>query len=482
MLGAKRAMLSSVRSRSAALSSPVEVARAMSTASSSGRMFQYFDNVEIKNNVAVVKFNGPGKMNTISSGMQVEAEKIFREMILNNKDVKAVVFLSSKPDNFIAGADIDMIKAFEDKRDLKKLTLKAHDFFDELKKTKIPMVAGINGVALGGGLEWALYCDYRVATSSKKTAMGLPEVKLGLLPGMAGTYHLPKLVGYPAALDMMLTGKNIRSDKAKKMGLVDLVVDPAVLESVCIQQALGLVEGKVKPYQRKKDIMAKLLEDTPLRSIMFNKAKEQVDKNSGGHYPSPYAIIDVLKNNVGKSKKEHLEDEAQKFSELAATPVSEALIGLFHGTTAVKKHNFGTPSHPVKNIAVLGAGLMGAGIAQVSVDNGKYRVLLKDKDVAGVSRGEKVIVDELKGKLKKKRMTNYEFCDTTSRLVPLHDGVDSWKKHFASADLVIEAVFEELGVKHKVLKEMEEILPPHAIFASNTSAIPIGKIAEGAKR
>lgn len=472
--------MTAVRSRAAA---PLDTsARLLSTEASSGRMFQYFDNVEIKNNVAVIKFNGPGKMNTISTGMQVEAEKIFKEMVLNNKDVKAVVFLSSKPDNFIAGADIDMIKAFEDKRDLKKLTLKAHDFFNELKKTKIPMVAGINGVALGGGLEWALYCDYRVATSSKKTALGLPEVKLGLLPGMAGTYHLPKLVGYPTAMDMMLTGKNIRADKAKKMKLVDMVVDPAVLESVCIQQALGLAEGKVKPYQRKKDLMARLLEDTPLRSIMFNKAKEAVDKNSGGHYPSPYAILDVLQNNMGKSKQQHLEDEAQKFSELAATPVSEALIGLFHGTTAVKKHDFGKPTHQVKNIAVLGAGLMGAGIAQVSVDNGKYRVLLKDKDVAGASRGEKVIVDEMKAKLKKKRMTNHEFCDTTARLVPLHDGVESWKKHFASADLVIEAVFEEIGVKHRVLKEMEDIIPSHAIFASNTSAIPIGKIAEGAKR
>jgi enoyl-CoA hydratase/carnithine racemase len=105
------------------------------------------------------------------------------------------------------GADIDMIKAFEDKSKLKDLTMKAHDFFDELKKTKIPMVAGINGVALGGGLEWAMYCDYRVATTNKKTSLGLPEVKLGLLPGMAGTYHLPKLVGYANALDMILTGK-----------------------------------------------------------------------------------------------------------------------------------------------------------------------------------------------------------------------------------------------------------------------------------
>ena len=303
-----------------------------------------------------------------------------------------------------------------------------------------------------------MFCDYRIATSSKKTNLGLPEVKLGLMPGMGGTYHLPKLIGYPDALDIILTGKNVKPDKAKKLGLIDLVVDNASLETVAIQQAKGLVAGTVKPTNKKKSWMRLFLEDTPFgRNMMFNKAKTGVDKSTAGKYPAPYAIIDVMKDNYGKSKQTHLEDEATKFAKLAATPVSEALIGLFHGSNAVKKHSFGKPSQPIKNIAVLGAGLMGAGIAQVSVDNGKYRVLLKDKDAAGVSCGEKIIDDALKAKLKKKRMTNYEYCDTNSRLIPLHDNVDSWKRHFASADLVIEAVFEELSVKHKVLKEMEEV-------------------------
>jgi len=449
----------------------------------SGREFVYFDNVEVKDGVAVVRFNGPEKMNTISMGMQKESETIFRSQILSNKEIKAVVFISSKPDNFIAGADIDMIKAVEDKRMLKDITMKAHGFFDELKRTNLPFVAAINGAALGGGLEWAMYCDYRIATTSPKTVLGLPEVKLGLLPGMAGTYHLPKLVGYAAALDMILTGKNVRPDKAKKMGLVDLVVDPASLESVAIRQAKGLVDGSVKPTKRKRDWMSWFLESTPIgQNMMFGQAQKGVDKNAKDKYPAPYKILDVLKNNMGKPRMQHLQDESTKFAELAATPESASLIGLFHGTTAVKKHNFGAPKHPVKTIAVLGAGLMGAGIAQVSVDNGKYRVLLKDKDAAGVGRGEKNIDDAMKTKLKKKKMTNFEYCSTSSRLTPLHDGIEAWKRHFSAADLVIEAVFEELGVKHKVLKEMEEVLPPHAIFASNTSAIPIGKIAEGAKR
>lgn len=448
-----------------------------------GREFVYFDNVEVKDSVALIRFNGPDKMNTISMGMQKESETIFKSHILSNPAVKAVVFISSKPDNFIAGADIDMIKAVEDKSMLKDITMKAHGFFDELKKSKMPFVAAINGAALGGGLEWAMYCDYRIATTAPKTVLGLPEVKLGLLPGMAGTYHLPKLVGYAGALDMILTGKNVRPDKAKKMGLVDLVVDPASLESVAIRQAKGLVDGTVKATKRKRDWMSWFLENTPIgQNMMFGQAQKGVDKNAKDKYPAPYKILEVLKNNMGKSRMAHLQDESAKFAELAATTESAALIGLFHGTTAVKKHNFGAPKHSVKTIAVLGAGLMGSGIAQVSVDNGKYRVLLKDKDAPSVGRGEKAIDDAMQAKLKKKRMTNYEYCSTNSRLIPLHDGIETWKKHFAGADMVIEAVFEEIGVKHKVLKEMEEVLPSHAIFATNTSAIPIGKIAEGAKR
>jgi enoyl-CoA hydratase/long-chain 3-hydroxyacyl-CoA dehydrogenase len=366
---------------------------------------------------------------------------------------------------------------------LKDITMKGHAFFDEVKKsTKLPFIAAINGAALGGGLEWAMYCDYRICTTSKKTVLGLPEVKLGLMPGMAGTYHLPKLVGYQAALDMMLTGKNIRPDKAKKMGLVDLVVDPASLESVAISQALEISSGKLKPSPKPKNFMSKLLEDTPIgQYFMFKEARKMVDKNSGGHYPAPYAILDVLSSNIGKSKHEHLLDEATKFSKLAATAESAALIGIFFGMSAVKKHDYGEPKHKANNIAVLGAGLMGAGIAQVSAENGKYTVFLKDRDAASVGRGEKTISDNLNAKLKKKKMTPHEFASTTSRVFGLHDEEPSWTRHFSKADMVIEAVFEDLAVKHKVLKQMEEIIPSHCVFASNTSAIPITQIAAGAK-
>jgi enoyl-CoA hydratase/long-chain 3-hydroxyacyl-CoA dehydrogenase len=458
--------------------------RTFSSSTAVNRQYKYFDDFEVKDGVAIVKLNGPGPMNVLNQGMFDESKSIFQDKILNNNEVKAVVFISGKPDSFIAGADIDMISAAKDKAELKDLTMRGHAFFDEIKSTGLPFVCAINGPCMGGGLEWALYCDYRIATTHKKTMLALPEVKLGLLPGMGGTYHLPKVIGLPNSLDMILTGKNVRPDKAKKMGLVDLVVDPASLENVAIRQAKGLADGSVKKAKKSKGAMDYAEMVPQVRDYMFDQAKKGVDKATGGpsQMPAPYKIIETIKENYGKEKKEYLNAEADGFGELAETSTSKALIGLFKGTTAVKKHDFGKPKKKVENIAVLGAGLMGAGIAQVSVDNGKYRVFLKDKDEAGVARGTGNITKAMEGKLKKRRMTQYEFNATDSRLIPLHDNSPSWKQHFAKADMVIEAVFEDLAVKHKVLAEMEEVLPNHAIFASNTSAIPIGDIAKGAKR
>jgi enoyl-CoA hydratase / long-chain 3-hydroxyacyl-CoA dehydrogenase len=345
---------------------------------------KYFDPVEVKGNgIAVIRINGPAKMNTISNDMRAEVETLWKEQVAPNPSIRAVVFISAKPDNFIAGADINMIKTTANKADLKKVCLDGHATFDLIAARGIPTVAAINGSCLGGGLEWALHCDYRIASTSAKTVMGLPEVKLGLLPGWGGTQLLHPLVGLQAALDMMLTGKNIRPDKAVKMGLVDQLADPASLETIAISAADQLANGTLKAKRRSKPLVQRLIEDTPMgRAIVWKKVTETVAANTGGHYPSPNAIIDCVKFGLtAPNKQAALEHEAQKFSEMAATPESAALIGLFDGSTALKKNRFGKPEKRVETVAVLGAGLMGAGIAQVSASKG-MRVLLKDRDAA----------------------------------------------------------------------------------------------------
>ncbi|TFJ84159.1 hypothetical protein NSK_004631 [Nannochloropsis salina CCMP1776] len=266
------------------------------------------------------------------------------------------------------------------------------------------------------------------------------------------------------------------------MGLADVVVDPAALETVAVETARALAEGSLKGKRKGKGLLQKVLEDTSMgRSIVYGQTEKMVAKNTGGHYPAPTAILDTIKYGFTHSKPQALEYEATRFAELAATSVSAALRGIFTGTTALKQSKYGKPANPVETVAVVGAGLMGAGIAQVTAEKG-YRVLLKDKDLAGVSRGEKYISDNLKGKMKKKRMTKYAYDTTTSRVVGLTDESANWGKQFGKADMVIEAVFEDLSLKHKVIQQLEEHLPPHAVFASNTSAIPIARIAEASRR
>lgn len=265
------------------------------------------------------------------------------------------------------------------------------------------------------------------------------------------------------------------------MGLVNALVEPAALESVAIQCALDLASGKLVAKKKKKSLLSKFLEDNPIgRHILFDQAKKTVDKATGGHYPAPYAIFEVLKETISNGEKAGYEKEATEFGKLGQTDASKSLQGIFFSETATRKHDYGKPSTPVKTVGILGAGLMGAGIAQVSTTAG-LNVVLKDKDLAGISRGEKTISDNLNSRVKRKRLSAFEKEKACARVTGVTDEDDNWKKHMARSDAVIEAVFEDLNVKQKVVQDMEEILSPKALIATNTSAIPVGLIAAKAK-
>ncbi|KAL7578408.1 hypothetical protein ACA910_012805 [Epithemia clementina (nom. ined.)] len=450
------------------------------------RKYEFFQNVEITDSgVAIVRFDCMGKsVNAISFALADEAKDLWTNDIESNNDIKAVVFTSAKPNTFIVGADIYDIKRTENKQDLIPVIEGGLKLFHRMRAKGVPLVCAVDGPALGGGLEWCLWCDYRICTDNPKTKMGLPEMKLGLLPGFGGTQNLPRLIGLRNALDMMLTGKDIRPDKAKKMGLVDLVVAPASLEKVAIDSALGLANKTLTPKRKGKSLLDRVLEDTSFgRSIIWSKTKEMVMKETNGKYPAPLKIIDCVKYGLENPKGDtKFKYEREQFAALAATPESEALVGIFDGMNKIKKHEFSAGTAlPVETIAVMGAGLMGAGIAQISAEKG-FQVLLKDRNDQAVARGESYMTDNWNKKVSRKRMTHHQFSINTSNVTPLTDDNPSLDRHFARADMVIEAVFEDLELKRKIVADIESRTPDRCIFATNTSAIPIASIAQNAQR
>lgn len=434
--------------------------------------------------VAVVRMDVLGeKQNTFNEQFYQDMEEMVAK-VESDDSIKAVVLASGKKGSWIAGANIKQIEEIKSSAHASEMVGVGQKVMNRVAdmQAKKPWIAAIDGACLGGGLEMAMTCTQRIASSSSKTVLGVPEVMLGLLPGWGGTQRLPKIVGAANSLDMMLTGKMLKGARAKKIGLVDLVVDPNALERTAIAVAEQFVDGTAKPTVRKLGWMDWFLEKTgPGRNLMFKKATEKVMKQTKGKYPAPLAILECAKTGLESGHAAGSAKEAELFGSLSQTAESKSLRGLFYGQTECKKNNFGEPSVNVETIGVLGAGLMGAGIAQCSASKG-FRVLLKDRDSVGLGKGEQYISGNLGKKLKKKRMSLFDHDSTLANVVGLTDSHASWTRHFANADLVVEAVFEELGVKHAVVEQMEAVCPEHAIIATNTSTLPIGDIAAKAKR
>lgn len=431
--------------------------------------------------VAILTFDLPGEpVNkfSIATGREFEAAM---GALRDDATVKAVVFISGKPDSFIAGADIEEFVRLRTAEEATALTRDAQEMVNRLEAFPKPVVVAIHGACVGLGLELSLACTWRVATEHPKTVLGLPEVQIGILPGAGGCQRLPRLIGLRAALDIILAGKSERAAKAFKLGMVDELVPPAILQETAVRAAERMVRDGVRRRKGQKGLMAALLDRNPLgRRIVYRSAKATVLKKTGGHYPAPLGALEAVRVGLEQGMAAGLREEHERFGQLAVSDVSRQLVRIFFATNALKKDD-GVPegrgrARQVTRLGIVGAGFMGSGIAGTAVATAEVEVRMKDADLARVGKGIKAATDILRGRLKRRQITRHQF----DRLAALITGAADFSG-FASADLVLEAVFEDLAVKQKVLAEFEAVMRPEAIFATNTSTIPIGRISELAR-
>lgn len=439
--------------------------------------------------VAVLVIDVPGEpVNTLKETFAEDFSKAFDE-IDEDRDVRAVVIASGKPSSFVAGADIKLLRGLTEREQGITLARTGQKAMDRVERCKVPVVAAIAGPCLGGGLELALACHGRVAASDREVKLGLPEVQLGVLPGLGGTQRLPRLVGVRTALDLLLTGKQLDARRAHKVGLVDRLCPSSILVDVAAQHALTLAERVARPkktfdtfreFFQTDELEELALAENPLgRKLLFDQARKKLLAKTHGNYPAPQRILEVVRLGLERGVRRGFEAEAEGFGELAVTPVAKRLMEIFFAQQALKKDRGVDedvrPQH-VERVGVLGAGLMGSGIAYVSTHNAGTFVRLKERDDAALAAGLRRIREELSERLRRKRITQYEFDLMSSRVTATTDDTG-----LASCDVVIEAVFEDLELKKQMLRLVESSGGERTIFASNTSSLPISAIAAAAQ-
>ncbi|MCL4234940.1 MAG: enoyl-CoA hydratase/isomerase family protein [Deltaproteobacteria bacterium] len=428
--------------------------------------------------VALVWFDDPEDVvNKLSTKVLGEFNAAMDE-VEGDASIKAVVWISRKPDCFIAGADIAEIKTFASAAEAEKISRMGHAGFARIANSKKIHIAAIRGAALGGGTEFALACHYRIATDTPKTMFGLPEVKLGVLPGGGGTQRLPHVVGLEAALDLMLTGKNVFAKKALKMRLVHEVVSPWGLEETAVKAAMRLVKDGIPEGKAESDWKEKIKQDVgPARNLILKTALEMVERKTYGNYPAPGHIIRAVRAGLETPGEKGYAAEAKLFGELVVTPQSRQLVNLFFAMTSKKKHPLTAKARPVRHLGVLGAGLMGSGIALVSSEQAESTVWVKDIGNDALAGSQKYVFRARDEKFRKRAINRRVRDQVVARVHGVLDYAP-----IGRSDLVIEAVFEDLKVKHQVLREVEAVAGPDCVFASNTSALPIARIAAASKR
>ncbi len=434
--------------------------------------------VKVEDGIAELCFDLQGDSVNKFNALTLEELKEVTAAIAADDAIKGVIVTSGKP-VFIVGADItefgSLFAGSEDELFEKILGINI-EIFNPFEDLPVPTVAAINGIAFGGGLEMALVCDYRVMAESAK--IGLPETKLGIIPGYGGTTRLPRLIGADNAIEWIASGKEQRAEQAFKAGAVDAVVAPEQLRDAAVSVVRQCIDGKLDYQSRRTEKQTPLKLNKIEAMMVFETSKAFVAGQAGPHYPAPVTAIKVMEKAAGMSRDDALREEARGIAKMAGTTTAKNLVGLFLGDQ-VLSHTakaLAKQGGKVERAAVLGAGIMGGGIAYQSAYKGTP-IIMKDIAQSGIDLGMSEASKLLTKQVDRGRMTPAEMAAVLSKIQPSlgYDG-------FEHVDIVVEAVVENPKVKHTVLKETEGKIREDAVLTSNTSTISIDHLAEPLSR
>lgn len=434
----------------------------------------------VENDVAVLSIDLPGKGANVLSTAVLEELSAHLDVLEKRTDLAGLIVRSGKPGTFLAGADLREFAASlgAPKEQIAAMCRRGQTLFGRLARTPFVTVAAIDGVCLGGGAELALWCDRRVMSTSHKTQFGLPEVKLGLFPGWGGTARLPRIAGLGNAVEIITGGESITPEAARALGVADDVAVPDKLDAAAL--AVVRDEQKSRRYledrQRWNGPIA--IGETEL-AFLGATASGYIQQQTKGQYPAPLAALDVLLEGATQTAEAACAAEAAGMAELFGSPVNAALLNVFFlGDRNKKDTGIAGDAQPraVKRVGVIGAGIMGSGIAAAFVRR-EIPTAVADAAPEALARGTKLVLEEVSYN---KHLKGVD-AERTLKFAPLLNATTS-DDELAAADIVIEAVVENASVKKQVFARIEAKLKSDAILATNTSTIPIAKLAEGLRR
>ncbi|MFN2383464.1 MAG: 3-hydroxyacyl-CoA dehydrogenase NAD-binding domain-containing protein [Gemmatimonadota bacterium] len=441
-------------------------------------MASAFDYVVDERGIADVRFDTPDRrVNVWSRAALDELEDVLVELSARD-DLAAIIFRSGKPGTFIAGADVEELAAVRTPEAARAMAQRGQTVFQRVADLSVPTIAAIDGACVGGGLEFVLACSFRLASERDETRLGFPEVQLGIIPAWGGTQRTPRLVGLQQALTLILTSRRISARQAERIGLVDRAVPtPRLLDAAHAMAAAAAKGREVPGGPGRRGIAAFLLDRTPMgRALALAQARRRVRETSGTFYPAPFQAIGAIEIGLRDGLVAGLEAEADAVAELTVTPAARNLMTLYRQGLEAKKPPAVGAAQPVARLGLLGAGVMGGAIAETAAYRG-IRVRLKDVDTARVAAG---LAHAARIARRLERRGGFSPRQTRQLLGQISGTVQY--SGFGRADLVVEAVVEDLELKRRVLAEVERAGGPSAVIATNTSSLRVDALAIGLHR